>query len=97
MNHPRLIAMLAAAAVTAGALTGCSADPSAGAAGQISQAPAAQAGPGRVDTAIFAAVTTWPGVQIIGVRTPEEFAEGHIQGAMNIPVQQADFAQRVTR
>lgn len=38
-----------------------------------------------------------PGVQIIDVRTPEEFADGHIAGAVNIPVQSPDFAARIGR
>ncbi|MBU6144888.1 MAG: rhodanese-like domain-containing protein [Acidobacteria bacterium] len=32
---------------------------------------------------------------IIDVRTPEEFAEGHLQGAINIDVQSADFEKRI--
>ena len=59
--------------------------------------PSTQATPGvaRVDVAEFATIITEPGVQIIDVRTPEEFADGHISGAVNIPVQQPDFADRV--
>ena len=33
--------------------------------------------------------------KIIDVRTPEEFASGHIAGAVNIPVQAADFAAQI--
>lgn len=36
-----------------------------------------------------------PGTVIIDVRTPEEFNAGHVQGALNIPVESADFAQQV--
>lgn len=81
------------AVVLGGGLTACS-DGSAATA--ISQ-PAAQVAPGRVSVAEFAAVIAKPGVQIIDVRTPSEFAEGHIQGAANMPVQQADFAARVSQ
>ena len=35
------------------------------------------------------------GAQVIDVRTPEEFAAGHLAGATNIDVQAADFADRV--
>ena len=79
----KLIRLLLAASALLVALTGCS--------------PSTQATPGvaRVDVAEFATIITEPGVQIIDVRTPEEFADGHIRGAVNIPVQQPDFAERV--
>ncbi len=32
---------------------------------------------------------------IIDVRTPEEFATGHLDGAVNIDIQAADFRERV--
>lgn len=66
-------------------LTGCS-----------TTTPTAEAGaPGRVGVAEFASVIAQPGVQIIDVRTPAEFADGHIAGAVNIPVQQPDFTERI--
>jgi phage shock protein E len=37
-----------------------------------------------------------PGTVIIDVRTPEEFNAGHVQGALNIPVEYADFTQKVS-
>lgn len=37
-----------------------------------------------------------PGTVIIDVRTPEEFNSGHVQGALNIPVEAPDFAAQVT-
>jgi phage shock protein E len=33
---------------------------------------------------------------VIDVRTPEEFAAGHIAGALNIPVEAADFGARIS-
>ena len=36
-----------------------------------------------------------PGTVIIDVRTPEEFNSGHVQGALNIPVESSDFATQV--
>lgn len=32
-------------------------------------------------------------VQLVDVRTPQEYAEGHIDGALNINVQSVDFQQ----
>jgi rhodanese-related sulfurtransferase len=37
-----------------------------------------------------------PGSIIIDVRTPEEFNSGHLQGALNIPVESPDFANQVS-
>src|SRR5690349_12497858 len=35
------------------------------------------------------------GVQLIDVRSPEEFAEGHLKGALNYNVNSADFENKV--
>lgn len=35
-----------------------------------------------------------PGATILDVRTPGEFAAGHLRGAVNLDVQSADFARR---
>ena len=34
---------------------------------------------------------------MIDVRTPEEYASGHLDGALNIDVQSPDFAQQVSQ
>jgi len=90
------VAALAVAA--AGGLTGCSASEATAAdPGPVVPAPAAAPFPVQVGVDEFAGLLDIPGVQIIDVRTPAEFASGHIAGAVNIPVQQADFAERVAR
>jgi phage shock protein E len=38
-----------------------------------------------------------PDVIILDVRTPEEFASGHIEGALNINFNSGDFANEITR
>ena len=43
----------------------------------------------------FAEVTTQKDVRLVDVRTPEEYAEGHLAGAENIDVKAADFAERI--
>lgn len=92
------VAVCAAGLVLPAALTGCSSQTTASAqeyAGESPAVVAAPAGPGRVGVAQFASVITRPGIQIIDVRTPEEFASGHIAGAVNIPVQAADFTAQI--
>ena len=42
----------------------------------------------------FANIMTQKDVRLIDVRTPKEYAEGHLQGAENIDVKAADFAER---
>ncbi len=91
MKPARLLALVICALVVAGGLTGCSASTSASSPATASDA----GGPARVGTGEFATVIEQPGTQIIDVRTPEEFADGHIAGAVNIPVQQPDFATRI--
>lgn len=88
--------MAALAVVAAGGVAACS--PSeATAADPAPAAPAAAPFPVRIGVDEFAGLLATPGVQIIDVRTPAEFASGHIAGAVNIPVQQADFDERISR
>jgi rhodanese-related sulfurtransferase len=88
-------------ALTVG-LSGCSSDSGAmeTAAAAEAQGPAAPAqatdAPVRVGVAEFANVIASPDVTIVDVRTPQEFAEGHIEGAVNIPVELPDFMDRVS-
>jgi phage shock protein E len=44
----------------------------------------------------FQAVTQEPGVQVIDVRTPGEFAAGHLENAVNIDVESSDFAGQIS-
>ena len=43
-----------------------------------------QAQTDRLDTKTFQQRLAQPGVQLVDVRTPEEFAKGHLDGAVNI-------------
>jgi len=36
-------------------------------------------------------------VQLVDVRTPEEFQSGYIAGAVNLNIQDADFANKISR
>lgn len=48
-----------------------------------------------VDAETFAAAMLVPGTVILDVRTPQEFAEGHIEGAFNIDIESGNFADKV--
>jgi phage shock protein E len=45
----------------------------------------------------FSQKITEPDVTILDVRTPEEFASGHIEGALNFNFNSGDFANEITR
>ena len=45
----------------------------------------------------FSQKITEPGVVILDVRTPEEFASGHIEGAQNIDFNSGNFENEITR
>ena len=48
-----------------------------------------------VKTEEFAEMMAQKDVRLIDVRTPKEYAEGHLAGAENIDVKAADFAERI--
>ena len=91
---------LSAAALAALSLAGCSsgesAAPASSAPVQGPVAPlSAPTSPERVDATVFADVVASPGATVIDVRTPEEFAAGHIEGAVNYNVEGPDFAAQI--
>jgi len=96
--HQRLVAASATLLVSLSlGLAGCSSDSGSTAAVQDPGTSAqASASPERVDAATFSEIVTAPGVQIIDVRSPEEFAEGHIDGAVNFNVQGPDFLDQIS-
>lgn len=55
------------------------------------RAAATRAGPPRIDGA-GAQRLVERGAVLLDVRTPEEFVEGHVEGALNLPVDQIDAA-----
>ena len=98
-NRTLALAASALAAVSLGLAACSSTDTAAPAASSSVQGPAgpiaAPAAPERVDAAQFSEVVNSPGVTVIDVRTPEEFAEGHIAGAINYNVEGPDFASQI--
>ncbi|GAA4399374.1 hypothetical protein GCM10023168_06570 [Fodinibacter luteus] len=96
MTHrPTALALVAALAAAALALAGCS---GAGSEASVTAAPTAATAPAsgaELDAAAFAAALKRPGTTVLDVRTPAEFAEGHLPGAVNIDVSSPDFAAQV--
>lgn len=58
-------------------------------AGAVTPLPAGEA------AAFVSARAGQPGFEVIDVRTPAEFAQGHVQGATNIDVQDASFDRQI--
>lgn len=55
--------------------------------------PGADTGVVRMSAAEFEEAADRPGVVVLDVRTPEEFAEGHLPGAVNLDVSDPGFEQ----
>ncbi len=72
--------LFAGALVAASVFVACAREPSGPATASASTAASASASGAR---AMVAA-----GARLVDVRSPEEFADGHIEGAVNIPVQE---------
>ena len=102
----RRVLVAVAAAAVAGSLAGCSSastgtsTSSEQAGTSISSGPAATAAPSpgsELDPAGFAAALKRPDTVILDVRTPAEFAQGHLPGAVNIDVESPTFADEVDK
>ena len=50
-----------------------------------------------VDADEFAREIVKPGVQVVDVRTAEEYAAGHLPKAVNVDVLQSDFAKKIAK
>lgn len=85
-------ALALAAAGALGGLAGCSS--SSGSATSVTAGPTATAAPANgaeLTPAAFAAALKLPGTVILDVRTPAEFASGHLRGAVNLDIESAGF------
>lgn len=88
-------AVLAAALVVTGC-AGTSSDSGSSEAGAVGTVESPAAGTvALLPAEQFAAAAEQPGVVLLDVRTPEEFADGHIDGASNIDLNAPDFPDRV--
>ena len=89
------VAFAAAALALTAPLTACSSTDTKAAAAPADVTAEEPATPERVDAVMFSALVATAGVTVIDVRTPEEFAQGHIQGAVNYNVEGPDFANQI--
>lgn len=85
-RHLPLLAACAAAVVS---LAACSSAQDAAPAAAPADSPAS------ASQGVTMASTSEQTPVIIDVRTPEEFAEGHLEGAINIDIRSADFEARL--
>ncbi|MGM0385561.1 MAG: rhodanese-like domain-containing protein [Actinomycetota bacterium] len=93
-RHARIPAVLAGGLLAASlALSGCGSSDSPATITVEAGAPQAPRGE-HVDADTFRASLS-DDVTIVDVRTPQEFADGHIAGSVNINVGDPDFAQQV--
>lgn len=89
---------VALAVVGSLALAACGGTADEPAAGEAPTAPdeaPARPGFGLISTADAAQLAVDPGVVVIDVRTPEEFAEGHIEGATLIDINSPTFGDEI--
>ena len=89
----RFAATAAALVAAASLLAGCS-----GGTVSVSDGPTAASAPAAASSlpaAEFAAAAKLPDTVLLDVRTPEEFASGHLPGAVNINIEAQDFLQQV--
>lgn len=78
------------AVLAVGLSAGCSGDASDATSDPTPAVAAVTPSPGvvsLVDPAAFEATIAEPGVTILDVRTPQEFEQGHIEGAVNIDIE----------
>ena len=84
---PRLLTILLALLVPA--LVACGSE----APGDNASAPAGESGVVRMSAVEFEDAVTGPDVVVLDVRTPAEYAEGHLPGAVNLDVSDPGFVE----
>ncbi len=93
----RPLGLLAAiSAALAVGLTACSGSGPAPSVVGATAAAAAPANGAELDAAAFASAMKRPGTVVLDVRTPAEFADAHLAGAVNLDVNAADFRTKLS-
>lgn len=95
MSVRRPVAVLSLALAATGVLGGCGTGTSEVSVTAGAAASAAPVNGSQLGVEEFAAALRRPNTTILDVRTPEEFAAGHLPGAVNIDVSAPDFADRI--
>jgi rhodanese-related sulfurtransferase len=94
---PRNLAALAAVGVLAALpLAGCSGSASVSVT-DGTPAASAPANGTHLDPSTFAAALKRPDTVVLDVRTPAEFAQGHLQNALNIDIENAGFLAQLSQ
>lgn len=97
-RRPVLVAAPVLALVLAGCGGGATAAPPAAPVGGVGTVAAAQPANGAtLDVEAFAAAVTVPGTVVLDVRTPAEFAAGHLEGALNLDVSSPGFTSALAQ
>ena len=89
MNVRRPVLAAVVAAVAAAGLAGCSSDDT-----SASSAPVAAVT--TIGPAELVDVVAEEGIVVLDVRTPVEYAEGHVAGAVNIDVSSPSFGEEIS-
>ncbi len=90
----RLAALALAGALVTVPLAACSSSGSVSVT-QGTVAASAPANGGHLEAADFAAALKRPNTVILDVRTPAEFAQGHLENAVNLDIEGADFINQL--
>ena len=90
MKHASVAAALMATTLLLGGCSAAAVSPSSGP--TSTRAPASGS---SLSAADFSAAAKLPNTMLLDVRTPSEFAAGHIAGAVNLDVESATFPEQV--
>lgn len=91
----RIVPLIAAALGATLMLSACSGSSAETPNATTTAAAEASAAVTTVPAAEFLAAAQQPGTVVIDVRTPAEYAAGHVDGALNINVESSDFAAQI--